>query len=315
MIFSDHNDKIGLQFTLKVVLLFIAISFPRQSIGQMEIAFVSDTQAPMGVEKLILDYDQNERATRLIFEDIISRRPKSLTILGDVVSIGYKEKKWVTMDGYLDSCQKVGIRVSALLGNHDVMTRAKAGEAKFQKRFPAHSSTGFCQVMDSVAIVLLNSNFKKLSKENIRKQQTWLEGTLQSLDADPSILTTIVACHHAPYSNSKIVGSSKNVQNFFVPDFIKSSKSSLFITGHSHNFEHFRKLGKDFLVIGGGGGLSQPLSKSGNRLEDIASKYKPKFHYLMVTRFSKVLRIDSRYLKEDFSGFENGASFTISIRE
>ena len=281
-----------------------------QSFNQTRIAFVSDTQAPMKIETILLKQNQNVKATGLIFHDILSQKPNSLFILGDVVSLGYKNKKWNKMDRYLDSCRKAGIHVSAVLGNHDVMTRAKKGEHRFQTRFPDHVRLGFYQITDSVAIVSLNSNFSKLSRADIEKQQNWLRTTLHNLDEDKAVLATIVTCHHAPYSNSKIVGSSAQVQKNFVPEYFESRKACLFITGHSHNYEHFLILGKDFLVIGGGGGLHQPLS---TQRTDISGNYKPAFHYVLLQRNDHNLIISSRYLKENFDGFENGISFTIKV--
>lgn len=279
--------------------------------GQTNIAFASDTQAPMWIEDMFLKSNHNEKATSLLFSEIEKQKPANLFILGDVVSLGHKEKKWKKMDLYLQRCRDAGIEVSALLGNHDVMGNAKKGEKVFQKRFPNHIRTGFIKITDSVAVVLLNSNFKKLSNEDIDLQQSWLKSSLQRLDHDQAIQVIVVSCHHAPYSNSKIVGSSEEVQKYFVPLFLQSTKSKLFITGHSHAFEYFKKEGKDFLVIGGGGGIHQPLKSSNATFADLASHYKPTFHYLMITRKASVLNLTSYFLKDDFSGFEKGYSFTI----
>ncbi len=267
----------------------------------------------MWVEKIVLKSNNNIQATELAFNDILKKRPSSLFILGDVVTLGYKKKKWSRMDVYLDSCRRAGIHVSALLGNHDVMTRPRKGESQFQRRFPNHNRTGFFHVVDSVAIVFLNSNFSKLSHDDLDAQQIWFKNTLDALDADPAIVITLVACHHAPFTNSKIVGSSQSVQEHFVPAFIKSRKAQLFITGHSHNYEQFKYQGKDFLVIGGGGGLTQPLSNSEKQLYDISRSYKPQFHYLVVQRNQQTLCLTSRYLKDDFSGFEDGLSYSLSV--
>lgn len=265
----------------------------------------------MWVEKLALKSNNNEEATALVFKDILGQKPLSLFILGDVVSLGYKSKKWSRMDRYLDSCRRAGIRVSALLGNHDVMSRPRKGESQFQRRFPDHSRTGFYQVVDSIAIICLNSNFTKLSEGDIKVQQEWYDRTLKAMDEDPAVVVTIVACHHAPYTNSKIVHSSKNVQKYFVPGFLSSRKSKLFITGHSHNYERFQYGGKDFLVIGGGGGLRQPLTTKEDRLKDVAAEYKPQFHYIRMRRAAGSLVLTSTYLKDDFSGFTQGLSFSI----
>ena len=98
-----------------------------------------------------------------------------------------------------------------------------------------------------------------------------------------------------------------------MPGYIKSKKAKRFITGHAHAFEHFNMLGKDFLVIGGGGGIHQPLDNSENRIPDIAMNYKPPFHYLSVKRIAGNLLITAYFLKNDFAGFEAGYNFNINL--
>jgi hypothetical protein len=183
---------------------------------------------------------------------------------------------------------------------------------KFQERFPEHVSTGYVEVKDSIAVVLLNSNFGRLSAEEDATQVRWYKETLQKLDADSSIHFIISGCHHSPYTNSKIVGANKDVQQKFVPLFLASKKSKLFITGHSHNYEHYQMGGKDFFVIGGGGGLHQPLRTGEGTLPDLSCDYKPQFHYLTVKRRGDKLNVSSIQLKNDFSCFEDGTQMVIN---
>ncbi len=285
---------------------------PEQTSEKNELAFVSDTQAPLWVENIFLKSHHNREATGLIFQDIIKNKPRALFILGDVVSLGYRDTKWKNIDKYLESCRENGVEFHALLGNHDVMGRPHKGEANFQKRFPDHVRTGYVSIVDSIGVIMVNSNFGKLTAEDISTQQRWYESTLKSLDANREVKVVIVTCHHAPYSNSKLVGSSIPVQEHFVPAFLASRKGALFITGHSHTFEHFKTKGKDFLVIGGGGGLHQPLN---TKLEDTALKYKPMFHYLTVLRTREVVHVISHSLKDDFSGFDKTYEFSAVIPE
>ena len=275
-----------------------------------ELFFVSDTQQPMWVEKIVLKANHNLRATEDIFANILKERPQNLYMLGDVVSLGFADRKWKKVDRFLDSCQKAGTTVCGLLGNHDVMGRRKKGEKNFQKRFPMNVRTGYVSVTDSVAVIMLNSNFNTLTPEENDTQQTWYKSTLASLDSSDEIKAVIVCCHHAPFTNSKIVGCSKKVQEHFVTDYIQSKKGKLFITGHAHAFEHFKIQGKDFVVIGGGGGLHQPLSNTPTNLPDLAVDYKPNFHYLAVKRIADNLSITSHELKKDFSGFMAGLNFS-----
>jgi hypothetical protein len=268
---------------------------------QRSIIMISDTQAPMWIEKLFLKSNNNEKATAILFDQIVKLKPENLFILGDVTSWSAKEKKWQAMDSYLQNCQAASITVAALFGNHDVMGSVEKAEINFKKRFPNAIPRGYYQIVDSIAFVMLNSNFKRMKVEDVEVQQKWYEKTLDSLDKNNHVKVIIVSCHHAPYTNSKIVGSSKPVQERFVPLFISTAKCRLFITGHAHAFEHFVLSGKDFLVIGGGGGIHQPLR---NDRIDLQADYKPQFHFLMITPNFRSLQIDSYALKTDFSGFE-----------
>jgi UDP-2,3-diacylglucosamine pyrophosphatase LpxH len=279
------------------------------------IAFTSDTQAPMWVETIVLKAHNNRTATKRLFSDIENRKPNSLFILGDVVNLGYSNRQWKPMDRYLKCLRDKGIAVHAALGNHEVMGRANAGQKKFQMRFPNHVKTGYVEIVDSVAIVLLNSNFGKLSDEENEFQLKWYQETLNRLDSDSSIHFIISGCHHSPYTNSKIVGCSQDVQEKFVKPFLASEKSRLFLSGHCHGFEHYKKEGKDFLVIGGGGGLHQPLNQGEGTLDDLAREYKPLFHYLTILRNGDKLDVKSYMITKDYTLFEEGRSMAIKKKE
>jgi UDP-2,3-diacylglucosamine pyrophosphatase LpxH len=266
----------------------------------------------MWIETVFLKSNHNQEATRLIFQQLIQQQPTDLFVLGDVVSLGRKEKKWKTIDGYLKESRDKGIVVTALLGNHDVMGNAAKGEAVFQKRFPDHLRTGFLRITDSIAFVLLNSNFSKMSEGDRVKQQNWLSATIKELEANPAVRIIVMSSHHAPFSNSKIVGSSAEVKSAFVPTYLASAKAKLFITGHSHGFEHFKKSGKYFMVIGGGGGIHQPLNTKNPAHKDLDLNYKPMFHYLLLQRLGNSLKLSSYPLLPDFSGF--GEPYSIFIQ-
>src|SRR5579863_4318219 len=84
------------------------------------IAFASDTQQPMWVEKIMLKSNHNEKATEMIFKDVDKEHPSGFFILGDVVSLGYKNKTWTAVDTYIKQCAIDSIPVYATLGNHEV---------------------------------------------------------------------------------------------------------------------------------------------------------------------------------------------------
>lgn len=280
-----------------------------------DIAFVSDTQAPIWIESIFLKNYSNARATGIIFNEIIREQPQALFILGDVVSLGYNKRKWTAVDQYLSTVRDSGTPVYALLGNHELMGRPKRGEANFQQRFPEHQRTGYMEIVDSVAVIMLNSNFSSLSKTEIEQQQQWLKATTDSLENNSAVCAVIMSCHHSPYTNSELVNSSVQVQEQFVKVFLQHDKCRLFISGHCHAFEYFKMEGKDFLVIGGGGGLQHPLRHSGAKyLNDLSLPYKPMFHYVTVRRDDKELHVYSHNLKDDFSGFDEGFDLKIPLK-
>ena len=154
-----------------------------------------------------------------------------------------------------------------------------------------------------MAILMLNSNFNKLNSGEIQKQQSWYLATMDSLDADKGIKMILLCSHHSPYTNSKIVRPSKEVARFFLPRFNDSPKSRLYISGHSHNLEFFEKGNKKhFLVIGGGGGLTQPLYSGEKRLykDLIQQDKKPVYFYLVTERRGDNLHLFVRGLEKVF---------------
>ncbi len=302
-------------FSFTITITASGKEVAHQKSGNDTLIFLSDTQAPLFLETLVFRAPFNQMATKMIFNDILSKQPKYVFMLGDVVGAGSKPRRWQAVDQFLDSARKHNIDVSACLGNHEYLFKKTIGEKAFQKRFPEHRKTGYYVIRDSIAIVLLNSNFSKLTIEEQNKQKKFYTAALAALDKNDSVKTIIVACHHSPYTNSTVVGSNMAVREAFVKPFLKTKKCRLFLSGHSHNFEHFKIEGKTFLVIGGGGGISQHLNTKPNRIACENDDCHPLFHYLMVKRIPNNLLVICREVKPDLKGFNNVLSFKVSISE
>lgn len=281
------------------------------STAENVLAFASDTQAPMLVETILLKSHRNRKATELLFSDVQERNPAAFFLLGDVVNLGYSSRQWKPIDRYLEALRTANIPIHAILGNHEVMGRPIIGQRKFQKRFPDHDCTGYLLRYDTTAVVLLNSNFKTMTAEQEEQQDTWFQATLNELDGDATVGAVVVCCHHSPFTNSRIVRPSKEVELKFVPPYLASRKAMLFLSGHCHAFEHYKVKGKDFLVIGGGGGLRQPLRQGLGTLADLSLEYKPMFHYITVAPMGNNLALTSYHIKKDFTGFEEGIRMDI----
>ena len=87
------------------------------------------------------------------------------------------------------------------------------------------------------------------------------------------------------------------------------------LSGHAHAYEHFQNNGKEFLVIGGGGGLLQPLlTGSEQRFTDLFSRDQSLrfFHYIECRIEKELLRFSVKKLRSDRAGFD--AVDSISVR-
>jgi len=275
-----------------------------QETDSKNIIVVSDTQSPIWVEELFLSSNNNEIARDSLFNHIVESRPNAIFHLGDLVSFGFSDASWEAIDSFLNKLSKFQIPFYPTLGNHELMIFSDDGEENFINRFPFYSKTGYIEKIGPTAFLLLNSNISELSDEEINKQQIWYKNQLALCQSDSTIDAIIVGCHHPPFTNSTIVNSDEDVQKYFVPDFLKTEKCKLFLSGHSHSFEHFIKSGKDFLVIGGGGGLQHPLYRGQESLH--TDSYEGAlnqriFHYLNCQIDKNGMHIEIKMLSPDFS--------------
>lgn len=276
------------------------------------LAFISDTQTPFWVESLLLGGDRNEEANDSLFADIARIHPASLFMLGDLVSLGAQARAWEKIDRDLWTMRKAHIPVYAILGNHELMFYSRTGLRHFAQTFPSHRKTGYCVSVDSVAVVLLNSNFNDLDEREQGEQELWYAHTLDSLEHDSGTVSIVVCCHHSPFTNSMVVRPSEEVRERFVPPFLRASKCLLFLSGHAHTFEHFKEQGKDFLVIGGGGGSRHHVwTGAEQNWKDISPQQKPLFHYITLERRGLSLHITVRQVRDDFLGVEGRYAFDI----
>lgn len=291
---------------MRVLILCIALIIPMLAQQpSTTVIFVSDTQQPLWIETLRLQEHHNEHATRKLYHAIAhDSSADAIFHLGDITALGMFDSYWKDFDLFHSSLR---IPFYPVIGNHDYYPLSGAAEEQFYKRFSGLKEKWYAVVIQAVGFIALNSNFSKLSDEEKQRQQTWFQEQLNVYENDSTINAVVVLCHHSPYTNSTIVDPSRGVQRNFVPPFLMHQKTVAFLSGHAHAYEHFQKSSKEYLVIGGGGGLLHPLlQNSERRYEDLfhSSSSIRFFHYVECRIQPSSLLFLTKKLRGDFSGFD-----------
>ena len=247
--------------TFVTLLLSLFLCMPMLVAQQSEvILFISDTQQPMLIETIRLKTQENERMTQRLFTMMAKE-----TTAAALFHLGD-----ITSMGMMNSYWKsfdtlrtmLPFPVHAAFGNHEYFFVPSWGKEQMLKRFPSLDPSWYVKRYGRAAV--------------------------------------IVACHHSPLTNSSIVSPNEDVQRTFVRPFVGTRKGKAFLSGHAHTREYFRLEGKDLFVIGGGGGLQQPL-KDTSDTEWIGEKVVQRqfFHYIRCEVRNDALLFQVVMLKED----------------
>jgi 3',5'-cyclic AMP phosphodiesterase CpdA len=149
--------------------------------------------------------------------------------------------------------------VFPLFGNHEYFGNQDVGLKNMQSRFAAARITWYRWDADSVAYIMLNSNWHDIGEDSTLLQRSWFEEQLAACENDVTIRAIVVSSHHPPFTNSSVVSDDVRTRDEFVPLFVRTRKGQLWLSGHCHALEMFEQNGKRFIVSGGGGGPRQRL--------------------------------------------------------
>ncbi len=267
----------SMRSTASIMFLFLSLLYAQDS---TVVIFLSDTQTPIWAEKLFLESDNNEMATRQIFSAILAEGNIDAVIhAGDITGHGWLRSSWKPILPFIDSLRSRSVPFIAAKGNHDYYFIPPWGMELFKKFIPNGATDYSRHLFGELCIIILNSNIDRLSFDELREQRQWYAKTVTALENDPDIRTIITVAHHSPYTNSTMVSGSAALQTDYLPVFFSSSKSRLWVGGHAHRFEHFRVRERDFLVIGGGGGLFHDKKKE-DAMNDLHPDDGRFFHYV-----------------------------------
>jgi len=238
---------------------------PRPFVGKLpafqggHFALIGDTQRTTFFGS-VLRNENNDPERQLLLPMLASRHPAFLVILGDLVSAGSSDSEWSEFEDRAQSVRDGHIPVLAVLGNHEYMFFAKSGVRHFFDRVPDQGGKQWYeQTYGPLGMLFLNSNLDNPSDEASIAQLAWYRTALARMESDPAVRGILVFMHHAPFTNSSLVGDNDYAQKNFVPPFMAASKTLAVITGHAHGYERFEQGSKMFVVSAGGGGPRFPV--------------------------------------------------------
>jgi len=246
--------------------------------------------------------ERNDRERKLIIDEIAKREPAFVVHLGDLTTRGCSEKHWQEFEDMHKEFRKKKIPYFPILGNHEFYGNDKKALENYFERFPHLDQRrwyGF--TWKNVGALVVDSNFPTLTREQIEGQSQWFLDELEKFEKNAEIDFIIVCCHEPPFTNSRVVGPNKEVKVNFVDPFLRSQRTRLFFSGHSHSYERFQMDGKFFIVSGGGGGPRHQviIDPRKQRYQDLFSGPELRFfHFCEIetdsdTLFFKVLRLES----------------------
>lgn len=191
---------------------------------------------------------------RAVIARLVEERPDFVLNTGDLVAFGSIDSQWETFDREMEALRAANIAYLPVLGNHDLWPSAPGGLANWFARFPFLEGRRWYDVRYGyVDLLVLDTNDAALTAAEVADEDAWFALRLAEADADPSVRCVIVACHHAPVTNSHMHATREWVRAHFVEPARAHAKVKAFVTGHVHSYEHFVDGGIHFLVSGGGG--------------------------------------------------------------
>lgn len=257
----------------------------------MRIAVVGDLQRTSPYEV----WRERNVIQAALVKQIVVAKPDALILLGDLVWSGESREEWMYFDLVMRPVFRARIPTYPLYGNHEYFGDDDVAFQNLTSRFPVAKSHWYTMVADSIAFVMLNTNFDEFSRDTAVKQLRWFKTRMRVFATDPSIRCIVVCGHHPPLTNSAIVQDEHILQTYFVPIFQKSTKARLWLSGHSHAYEHFRTGDKHFVVAGGGGGPRHFLyvdEPSRTHQDLYVGKAIRPFHYVSIQRAGSDLVVE-----------------------
>ncbi|MFI5264449.1 MAG: metallophosphoesterase family protein [Candidatus Kapaibacterium sp.] len=316
------NYRPGFLFVFSLLFLFLRLAHsqtpdysgsPNRLDTSSSFIFVGDVQL-RGKPEILLGREDNKDAVRALLKKIADEDPSFVLILGDLTFPGSSIGSWHDLDELAKPIRDKNIPVFPLPGNHEYFGNHLVAFEEYFARFPKiDHALWYSKRWKDIGIITLDANFSFLSKDQRDDQRSWYLSEMKNMQQDSGIAIIIVCCHEPPFTNSTIVSDDKDVQKYFVPAYLHTSKAKLFFCGHCHSYEHFRISGKDF-VVSGGGGPRQKLRtppKDSPKQDLFQGGSLRKHHFCKLIRTATGLNVQMTQMDEDLKTWSVGEEIVV----
>ncbi len=256
-----------------------------------------------------------DRIYRAIFDRVAQSRPVFLIHTGDLVADGTSSKDWREFDRLNAIFRKNRISFSPVLGNHDCGSQDHTlALSHYFQHFPnLKRQRWYSFTCVNSGFIMLDSNFKCMTPEEITAQDQWLDRTVSDYQHNPQISFILAVTHWPPYTNCVNKEPNKEIQTRFLPVLTKSPKFRFFFSGHCHTYERFRINGANYVVSGGGGAPIYellPIAKWRYEDEYDSSGTRPRgFNFCLITVYKECMKLQSLHFDSKQFSWTKGDEF------
>jgi predicted phosphodiesterase len=243
-----------------------------------------------------------DRERQLVADRLVAERPDFIIHSGDLVGRGSSGTQWdEEWDVMTAPLKRAGVPIFMSFGNHEYWLDPGEAMQHIHSRFPRLERRHWYALRyDRLLFVMLDSNFDKLYPDEVRRQDDWLERTLDDAGADATIATVIAVFHHPLYTNSVVHKPDAKSREHFLPRFAACAKLRIVFNGHVHNYERFLIGGVHYVVAGGGGAPKTAVDiKAPQYRDEFAGPAVRPFQYCLLTLEAARLAVDIMMLGDD----------------
>ncbi len=222
--------------------------------NHIKIAIFGDTRNPITIEKFFGSTPKVK--INHISNYLTLVNPNILLHTGDLVKFGSKTSEWKFFRRYFSKFINHNNPpiFFPVIGNHDINFIDTVGLKNYFETFPyLNQKRWYCVYINKDILILnLDSNYKKLSREEVSSQNRFIEETLKTYNNRFNLLLSTF--HHPIYRNVKTLKIHGEFVKNFQKIFDNVKQQVLFINGHFHNFFYKKVKPKTALIITGGAG-------------------------------------------------------------